>query len=107
MNLEIILLIALTVLCTALLILLIVSFVKRPKGFENLSSVITETKKQNEYLEKTIKNLFEVQFNSIKQFNEFVISTIKNYNDNVFSFFFNSAFKIFNLNFHFFTITSN
>lgn len=83
MDLQTILLIAISVLCTALLILLIVSFVKRPKGFENLSSVITETKKQNEYLEKTIKNLFEVQFNSIKQFNEFVISTIKNYNDNV------------------------
>lgn len=83
MDLQTILLIAISVLCTALLILLIVSFIKRPKGFENLSSVITETKKQNEYLEKTIKNLFEVQFNSIKQFNEFVISTIKNYNDNV------------------------
>ena len=80
---QTILLIALVFLSLIITALLIVSFVKRPKGFENLSSVITETKKQNEYLEKTIKNLFETQLSSIKQFNEFVISTIKNYNETV------------------------
>ena len=80
---QTILLIALVFLSLIITALLIISFVKRPKGFENLSSVITETKKQNEYLEKTIKNLFETQLSSIKQFNEFVISTIKNYNETV------------------------
>lgn len=83
MDLQSILLIALIILSLACLTLLIVSFVKRPKGFENLSSVITETKKQSEYLEKTVKTLFETQLNSIKQFNEFVISTIKSYNETV------------------------
>lgn len=83
MELQTILIISLILLSIAILTLLIISFIKRPKGFENLSSVIEETKKQNEYLEKTIKNLFETQFNGIKQFNEFVISTIKTYNENV------------------------
>ena len=45
---QTILLIALVFLSLIITALLIVSFVKRPKGFENLSSVITETKKQNE-----------------------------------------------------------
>lgn len=83
MDLQSILLILLIILSLVCLTLLIISFVKRPKGFENLSSVITETKKQSEYLEKTVKTLFETQLNSIKQFNEFVISTIKSYNETV------------------------
>lgn len=80
MDLQIILLIALSILSIITITLLIISFAKRPKGFENLSSVIEETKKQNEYLEKTIKNLFENQFKSIDQFNKLVISTINENN---------------------------
>lgn len=80
MDLQIILLIVLSILSIITITLLIISFAKRPKGFENLSSVIEETKKQNEYLEKTIKNLFENQFKSIDQFNKLVISTINENN---------------------------
>lgn len=83
METQTILLIIACILIAITLTLLIISFIKRPKGFENLGSIIEETKKQNEYLERTIKNLFENQFNSNKQFNEFVITTIKSYNDNV------------------------
>lgn len=50
---------------------------------KDISIILNETIKQSEFLEKTIKNLFENQFNSTKQFNEFVISTIKSYNDSV------------------------
>lgn len=83
MNLQTILLIVLIFLTLITITLLTLTLFKRPKGFDNLSSVIEESKKQNEYLEKTIKNLFENELSANKQFNEFVISAIKNYNDNV------------------------
>lgn len=86
MNLTTILLILSIVLSFTTLILLIISFVKRPKGFENLSSIISETKKQNEYLEKTIKNLFELENKTNQQFNEFLITSISKYNDSVTNF---------------------
>ena len=66
-------------------ILLIVLLTKKGTASvtADFTEILRETKKQNEFLEKTMKNLFENQLNSTKQFDEFLISTIKNYNDNV------------------------
>ncbi len=66
-------------------ILLIVLLTKKGNASvtADFTEILRETKKQNEFLEKTMKNLFENQLNSTKQFDEFLISTIKNYNDNV------------------------
>ena len=86
MELTTILLLITIILTATAIILLSISFFKRPKGFENLSSIITETKKQNEYLEKTIKNLFETENKANQQFNEVLISTISKYNDSVTNF---------------------
>ena len=83
MDLTTTLLISCIFLTLITLTLLIISFVKRPKGFENLGSIIAETKKQNEYLEKTIKNLFELENKTNQQFNEFLISSISKYNESV------------------------
>ncbi len=52
----------------------------------NIGDVLPEIKRQNEYLEKTVKNLFESLFSSTKQLNEFVLTAVKNYNENVSSF---------------------
>ena len=81
--LQTIILCVLGVLTLATLIILIVKSTKKTTGNQNFDLLLSESKKQNEYLEKTIKNLFENQFAANKQFNEFIISTIKNYNDNV------------------------
>ena len=83
MELSTLLIIACLIFSLITLALLLISFFKRPKGFENLDAIITETKKQNEYLEKTIKNLFEVENKSNQQLNEFLITTLSKYNDNV------------------------
>lgn len=83
MDLTTILLILCTILIAIMLIVLLVSFIKRPKGFENLSSVIEETKKQNEFLEKTIKNLFETENKSNEKFNELLLTSISKYNESV------------------------
>lgn len=52
----------------------------------NIGDILPEIKRQNEYLEKTVKNLFESLFSSTKQLNEFVLTAVKNYNENVSSF---------------------
>ena len=52
----------------------------------NIGDILPEIKRQNEYLEKTVKNLFESLFLSTKQLNEFVLTAVKNYNENVSSF---------------------
>ena len=82
---EIILSIAGLVLIIVAIALLIVLLTKKSNTSvtADFTEILKETKKQNEYLEKTIKNLFENQLNTTKQFDEFLISTIKNYNDNV------------------------
>lgn len=82
---EIILSIAGLVLIIVAIALLIVLLTKKGNTSvtADFTEILKETKKQNEYLEKTIKNLFENQLNTTKQFDEFLISTIKNYNDNV------------------------
>ena len=83
MNLEFILILITLFLCIGLIVLMFVFNKKRTFGAQNSDSVVIELKKQNEYLEKTIKNLFESEINSSKQFNDLLITTIKNYNDNV------------------------
>lgn len=82
---EIILSVAGLVLIIVAIALLIVLLTKKSNTSvtADFTEILKETKKQNEYLEKTIKNLFENQLNTTKQFDEFLISTIKNYNDNV------------------------
>ena len=81
--LQTILLCTICLLVVITLIFVIIKTSKKSSENQNLNLIITETKKQNEYLEKLIKNLFDNQFTANKQFNEFIISTIKNYNDNV------------------------
>lgn len=77
------------IICTILLViaivLLIVVIIKKSNTSvtSDFTEVLKETKKQNEFLEKTMKNLFENQFSSTKQFNEFVVSTINHYNESV------------------------
>ncbi len=82
---EIIIGIASIVLLILVTILLIVLLTKKNNASvtADFTEILKETKKQNEFLEKTMKNLFENQLNTTKQFDEFLISTIKNYNDNV------------------------
>jgi len=86
MDLKMVLLLFLVIISLLILTFTILQYIKKQKQENNTKDILNETKKQNEYLEKTIKNLFENQFNNSKQFNEFVISTIKNYNDNVASY---------------------
>lgn len=64
--------------CTILL------FKKNKK--DNLEQYFIEAKRQNEYLEKTIKNLFENLFNSSKQMNELLLQAINNNNSSVSNF---------------------
>lgn len=79
-NILIIITLIVSILC---LTMLIISSFKKSGNFENIGNVITEIKKQNEFLEKTIKNLFEVQGNTDKHFNELIINAINGYNNNV------------------------
>jgi len=83
MNLELILILVTLTLCVTLIFLVLILNKKKLANIQNNDSIIIELKKQNEYLEKTIKNLFESEINSSKQFNDLLITTIKNYNDNV------------------------
>ena len=48
MELSTLLIIACLIFSLITLALLLISFFKRPKGFENLDAMSTETKKQNE-----------------------------------------------------------
>lgn len=86
MNLEQILLILILGMSCVILIICLIFLLKRKSANFDYQELIEEMKHQNEYLEKTIKNLFESLFSSNKQLNEFVLTAIKNYNENVSNF---------------------
>ena len=86
MNLEQILLILILGVSCVMLSISLLSLIKRKNISFDYQELVEEMKHQNEYLEKTIKNLFESLFSSTKQLNEFVLTAIKNYNENVSNF---------------------
>ena len=80
---ETILLILLLLISIGILSLLVLSFIKRPKGFEGLDGIINEMKRELDGLEKSFKSSFENQLNVYKQFNELLSSSVSNYNKEV------------------------
>ena len=80
---ETFLLVLLVIISIAILSLLVLSFIKRPKGFEGMDGIITEMKRELEGLEKSFKASFENQLTVYKQFNELLSSTVSNYNKEV------------------------
>ncbi len=67
------------------ILLVIFSILKKTKSKLD-NNIIIDLKQENEYLEKTIKNLFENLFTSIKQMNELLLTAMKSYNENVSNF---------------------
>ncbi len=63
--------------------LLLFTLFKKPKSFENLDSIIQETKKNFSDLEKSFKTSFESQVTVYKQFNELLSTSVSNYNKEV------------------------
>ena len=86
MSLSEILLFAIFGIAIISLIFIVILAIKKKSQNIDLSSIISEIKRQNEYLEKTMKNLFESLFSSTKQLNEFVLTAVKNYNESVSNF---------------------
>ena len=86
MSLSEILLFAILGIAIISLIFIVILTIKKKSQNIDLSSIISEIKRQNEYLEKTMKNLFESLFSSTKQLNEFVLTAVKNYNESVSNF---------------------
>lgn len=86
MSLSEILLFAIFGIAIISLIFIVILTIKKKSQNIDLSSIISEIKRQNEYLEKTMKNLFESLFSSTKQLNEFVLTAVKNYNESVSNF---------------------
>ena len=86
MSLSEILLFAIFGIAIISLIFIVILAIKKKSQNIDLSSLISEIKRQNEYLEKTMKNLFESLFSSTKQLNEFVLTAVKNYNESVSNF---------------------
>ena len=86
MSLSEILLFAIFGIAIINLIFIVILTIKKNSQNIDLSSIISEIKRQNEYLEKTMKNLFESLFSSTKQLNEFVLTAVKNYNESVSNF---------------------
>ena len=80
---ETFLLVLLVIISIAILSLLVLSFIKRPKGFEGMDGIIAEMKRELEGLEKSFKSSFENQLTVYKQFNELLSSTVSNYNKEV------------------------
>lgn len=80
---ETILLVLLLLISIGILSLLVLSFIKRPKGFEGLDGIINEMKRELDGLEKSFKSSFENQLNVYKQFNELLSSSVSNYNKEV------------------------
>ena len=65
------------------LILLTLILLKKNKQMANDDGrILIEIKRQNEYLERTIKNLFENMMSSNGQFNELLLTAIKEINQN-------------------------
>ncbi len=86
MNLTNIILIILCVLAVASIVVSFMVYFKKSAGSVSGAILLDDIKKQNEYLERTVKMLFENFALSSKQMNELLISTIRDYNNNVLNF---------------------
>ena len=80
---ETILLVLLLLISIGILSLLVLSFIKRPKGFEGMDGIINELKRELDNHEKTFKTLFENQLSVYKQFNELLSTNVSNYNNDI------------------------
>jgi len=80
---ETTLLVILIVISIAILGLLALTFMKRPKGLEGMDGIITELKRELDNHEKTFKTLFENQLSVYKQFNELLSTNVSNYNNDI------------------------
>ena len=80
---ETILLVLLLLISIGILSLLVLSFIKRPKGFEGMDGIINELKRELDNHEKTFKTLFENQLSVYKQFNELLSTSVSNYNNDI------------------------
>lgn len=80
MTIQSILLIVTCVLTLITLTATLIIMTKRNNS-SNAKDILHEVKKSNEFLEKTVKNLFETMFNTIKQIDDIMLSTIKNGNE--------------------------
>ena len=80
---ETILLVILIVISLAILGLLALTFIKRPKGLEGMDGIINEVKRELDNHEKTFKTLFENQLSVYKQFNELLSTNVSNYNNDI------------------------
>ncbi len=87
---ELYLLISLVALSVINLIAVVVVSLKKRGNF-SAEKIVEEIKKQNEYLEKTIKNLFEIDKEYNRQLNQLLLSSLKNSNENASNFFTNLA----------------
>ncbi|NCB48130.1 MAG: DNA recombination protein RmuC [Clostridia bacterium] len=85
MTLTDIILIILSIFSILGFILCLLIFLKKNSS-SNAEYILNEQKKQNEYLEKTIKNLFENNSSSSKQMNDVLLSAIKEYSNMVANF---------------------
>ncbi len=86
---ELYFLIALVGLTLLNIILTIIFQLKKGKNFDQ--KIIEEIKTQNEYLEKTIKNLFEIDKEYNRQLNQLLLTSLSKSNDNSANFFSNLA----------------
>ena len=86
---ELYFLIALVGLALLNIILTIIFQLKKGKNFDQ--KIIEEIKTQNEYLEKTIKNLFEIDKEYNRQLNQLLLTSLSKSNDNSANFFSNLA----------------
>lgn len=80
-----IVLIILSILSLVSIVMSLLTFFKKSSS-SNAFLIIDEQKKQNEFLEKTIKNLFENNSSSSKQMNDVLLSAIKEYSNMVANF---------------------
>ncbi len=87
---EIYLLIALLSLVAINITVTIVFRIKSKNTFD-INKIVDEMKKQNEYLEKTIKNLFEIDKDYNRQLNQLLLTTLAKSNENSSNFFTNLA----------------
>lgn len=71
---------------TFITLLIVVFLIIKRANPQNNKEIIDEIKTQNEYLEKTIKTLFESLYSSNKQMTDFLLKAIGTYNENVSNF---------------------
>lgn len=85
-KMELYILIALSILTILNTVLIVVMRSKKQGSFDG-ENLVEDIKKQNEYLEKTIKNLFELSNEHNRQLNQLVLESVTASNKNVSDYF--------------------